>query len=240
MKNQFPQFSVLKSHQRGFANHGWLKSFHTFSFAGYHNENYMGFGNLRVINQDTVQGGSGFSTHPHKNMEIISYVVKGGLEHADSMGNKTIIVPGEVQRMSAGTGVTHSEYNHEKNTETEFFQIWVLPKELNTQPSYDQKIFSNLFNSEKPIHVLGEKNIKNSDSIVTCNQDIEMWIAKPRAKNNINFISSYPNIWVQIISGKAKFENYFLEAGDAIYGKTSKIQSLEILEDSHLFYFLQF
>lgn len=126
---------------RGVANHGWLKSFHTFSFANYFNPDRVRFGLLRVLNDDTIAGGTGFGTHPHDNMEIVSIPLSGALEHRDSMGNSSVIRSGEVQIMSAGTGITHSEYNHSEAEECKFLQIWVLPKQRNITPRYDQKVF---------------------------------------------------------------------------------------------------
>jgi redox-sensitive bicupin YhaK (pirin superfamily) len=226
---------IRKSNDRGFANHGWLKSWHTFSFAGYFDKNHMSFGNLRVINQDKISGGAGFGEHPHNNMEIITYVISGALSHQDSMGNSSTILPGEVQIMSAGTGVFHSEFNHEKNQETHLLQIWILPKKLQITPRYDQKSFSSEFaKNDLTLVVSG----LGRDGSIKINQDAEIFIGKFTAPKMINFaIKKDRKVWLQVILGEILVNDLKLENGDAAAIENEKEIKLSALKNCEFLLF---
>lgn len=203
---------IRKSADRGHANHGWLESFHTFSFANYHDPAHTHFGNLRVINEDIIEGGSGFGKHPHENMEIITYIISGALSHQDSMGNSSTIIPGELQIMSAGTGVFHSEFNHEKNQKTHLLQIWIFPKEKNIEPRYGQKSF--LSNFEKDDFILVVSGSEKNGSL-KINQDAEIFSAKFLGEKTKKFIvEKNRKVWIQMISGKLKVNKNQLFQGD--------------------------
>jgi redox-sensitive bicupin YhaK (pirin superfamily) len=204
---------IRKSKERGFFNHGWLKSFHTFSFANYYDKNHMNFGNLRVINEDFIAPNMGFGKHPHNNMEIITYVISGALSHKDSMGNSSTILPGEVQIMSAGTGVFHSEFNNEEQQETHLLQIWILPELKEIQPRYDQKSFDSYFEKNDFVLVVSKSGRENSIQI---NQDAEIFVGKFKANKKFNFdIKPNRKIWIQLISGEISLNNNILGNGDA-------------------------
>lgn len=205
---------LRKSQDRGIANHGWLKSKHTFSFADYYDPEHMGFRSLRVINEDRIDGGTGFGAHPHQNMEIISYVVKGALEHKDSMGTKAIIKPGEVQRMSAGTGVVHSEYNANPDSETHFFQIWIQPKTRGGEPGYGQKSFESDLNSKKLVLVVSPDG---RDSSISIKQDADIYISRLQAGDDLEFkVRPTRGAWVQVVHGNLTVNGKDLATGDAL------------------------
>lgn len=205
---------LRKSSERGAANHGWLRSLHTFSFANYYDPEQMGFRSLRVINEDRIDGGTGFGAHPHRDMEIISYVVKGALEHKDSMGTHAIIRPGEVQRMSAGTGVTHSEYNHDPENESHFFQIWIQPSERGGTPGYGQKSFEHDLNTKKMVLVVSNDARDGSIGIL---QDADLYISRLKAEDSIAYqIREGRGIWIQVVRGEVIVNGQVLESGDAL------------------------
>lgn len=215
---------IRRANERGDANHGWLKSKHTFSFADYYDEKHMGFGPLRVINEDRIDGGSGFGTHGHRDMEIISYVIDGALQHKDSMGNTTVIKPGEVQRMSAGTGVRHSEMNDLKDRVTHFLQIWIMPEKAGLPPSYGQKDFSSNFACSDLI-LVASKN--GRDGSISMNQDVDMYVAKAADEGEKTLKTfKHRRLWVQVIKGRVSVEDTELQPGDG--AAVSQVESLKL------------
>ena len=204
--------------ERGHANHGWLDAYHSFSFASWHNPVKMGFGALRVLNDDTIQGGQGFGKHPHQNMEIITLMLQGALEHQDSAGNKGVIKPGEVQVMSAGTGISHSEYNHSATDLANLLQIWIFPRAQNQPPRYDQKGFAYL-QETNVWHPLVSPDSRPSEGSLTMGQDA--WITmgvftvgmlQPYAFN----IPHANGLYAFVIEGSADVHGQHLNRRDAI------------------------
>jgi redox-sensitive bicupin YhaK (pirin superfamily) len=215
-------FEVVRSDTRGTADHGWLKARHTFSFADYHNPDMMGFGPLRVINEDRIEPGQGFGTHPHRDMEIVTYIIDGALEHKDSMGNGSIINAGDVQRMSAGTGVFHSEFNHSTDESVHLLQIWILPRETSLQPEYEQQHFGrdDKLNQWRLI-VSGD----GRDTSMTIHQAVGLYASVLDAGNELqhSFAAGHSG-YLQIISGSVTANGEQLEAGDG-----AAIHEIELL-----------
>lgn len=205
--------TLRKSEERGHANHGWLNSYHSFSFADYYDPHHMGFRNLRVINEDRVHAGKGFGMHPHRDMEIISYVLEGALEHRDSIGNSAVIRPGEVQIMSAGTGIVHSEYNHSQSELVHFLQIWILPDKKGVKPRYDQKMYSQEEKQGKLRLVVSQDGREGSVSI---HQDANIYASLLDAGQQVDYeIKADRHAWVQVVKGDITVNGQVLSAGDA-------------------------
>ena len=205
---------LRKSTDRGYADHGWLKSFHSFSFAGYHDPKFMGWGNLRVINEDYVAPGMGFGKHGHRNMEIISYVLTGELAHEDSMGNVEGIPPGDVQRMSAGTGVTHSEFNHAKDQTTHLLQIWIEPNVLEIEPSYEQKTIPLSDKQGKLRLVASPDGAKESVKIFA---DAKLYAGLFDGLQSAQLqLDPKRKAYVHLIQGSLDVNGQTLESGDAL------------------------
>ena len=205
--------TLRKSQDRGYADHGWLKSYHSFSFAGYYDEKHMGFGNLRVINEDRIAPGTGFGTHGHKDMEIISYVLQGNLAHKDSMGNVKGIPPGDVQRMSAGTGVQHSEFNHAEGQTTHFLQIWIEPNVKGIAPGYEQKTFTDA--EKRGVLRLVASNT-GADGSVTVHADANIYAGLLDGKETADLpLNPSRKSYVQLIRGSVQVNGLQLLAGDA-------------------------
>jgi|TARA_B110000305_G_C19462145_1_gene655275 hypothetical protein len=206
--------TLRKSEDRGPSNFGWLDSKHTFSFGRYHDPKNMGFGNLRVINDDRVKGGKGFDAHPHNNMEIITYVIKGALEHKDDMGTGSVIKAGDVQHMSTGTGIVHSEFNHSLTEQVHFLQIWIMPKELDIKPQYNQKHFDENEKLNKLVKIISHDGSKNSIGI---NQDINIFASIINQEVEIKHpLSKEKNYWIHVVKGSVNFQEYKLKEGDGL------------------------
>ncbi len=208
------QIQVRRAGERGHANHGWLDSHHTFSFADYYDPEFMGFRALRVINEDRVAGGGGFPPHSHRDMEIISYVLEGALAHKDSMGTGSVIKPGDVQRMSAGTGVTHSEMNASKTDKVHFLQIWIIPDRPGHAPGYEQKSFSTAERQGK-LRIVASPD--GRDGSVTLHQDATLaaGLLAP-GESATHEVREKRYVWVQVARGTVDVGGQALEAGDGL------------------------
>jgi redox-sensitive bicupin YhaK (pirin superfamily) len=219
-----PKLSFRRADERGVANHGWLRSRHTFSFASYYEPRWQGFQNLLVINEDRVEEGAGFPTHPHRDMEIVSYVLEGALEHKDSIGTGSVIRPGDVQRMSAGTGVRHSEYNASKTEPVHFLQIWLQPRESGLEPGYEQKTFADV---EKQGRLRVVASPDGRDGSITIHADAELHAGLFADGERATFeVKPGRHAWIHVAKGTVRVGGERLVAGDAAY--TSEAGSITI------------
>jgi redox-sensitive bicupin YhaK (pirin superfamily) len=206
--------TIRKAAERGHADHGWLNSHHTFSFADYYDQKHMGFGPLRVINDDTVAGGGGFPPHGHRDMEIISYVIEGALQHKDNMGNGSVIKPGDVQRMSAGPGVVHSEFNASQKEPVHFLQIWILPKGPGTPSGYEQKFFGA---EEKRGKLRLVASPDGAEGSVRVQQDARLYATLLEGGQSVaHTIPRGRKGWLHVVTGTAELNGQKLQAGDGV------------------------
>lgn len=202
---------LRKAEERGHANHGWLDSWHTFSFANYYDANFMGFSALRVINEDVIAGGQGFGTHPHKDMEILTYVLSGTVEHQDSMGNKEQIPAGEFQIMSAGTGVRHSEYNASSSEPLHLYQIWIIPESTGIEPRYDQRRFADVTGRQ----LILSPDAREGSLKVYQDMTLSRWVLKADESDTIALDPSR-RIWIQVVKGEVQVNDQPLATSDAL------------------------
>lgn len=226
---------VRKANERGHARHGWLDSHHTFSFADYYDPAHMGFRALRVINEDRVVGGEGFDRHSHRDMEIISYVLEGALEHRDSMGTGAVIRPDDVQRMTAGTGVTHSEFNASPSDPVHFLQIWILPDRRGIAPGYEQKTFGR---EDKAGRLRLVASREGSDGSVTIHADARLYAGLFDAGQTAEHaLAPGRHAWVHVVRGKARVNGVDLGAGDAVALSEERHVRIEGVDASELLVF---
>ena len=204
--------ALRRAEERGHFDHGWLNTYHTFSFADYYDPAHMGFQGLRVINEDRVQPGKGFGTHPHRDMEIISYVLEGGLEHRDSMGNGSVIRPGEIQRLSAGTGITHSEFNVSNDAMVHFLQIWLLPTQRGIAPGYEQKVIDRNEQNGR-LRLVASPDGKDGSVVIYADARVYAGLFENGAKAELAIPQGH-HAWVHIARGKARINGSALSAGD--------------------------
>ena len=226
---------IIKSETRGTADHGWLKARHTFSFADYYDPKRVHFGNLRVINEDRIAPGQGFGTHPHNDMEIVTYIISGAIEHKDSMGNGTVITAGEVQRMTAGTGVSHSEFNHSQDDELHLLQIWIFPEAKNLEPGYEQTLFPR---DEKlnRLRLIGSRD--GRDGSLTIHQDVDLYasVLESGAQVSLDGVANR-RVFVQVISGSLDVNGEKLVAGDGAQVRQEEFVSLVAAAESEFLLF---
>jgi hypothetical protein len=226
---------IRRSAHRGSANFGWLDSRHTFSFGDYHDAGHMGFGVLRVINEDRVAPGKGFETHAHRDMEIISYVLEGALEHNDSLGNGSVIRPGDVQRMSAGTGIRHSEFNQSSAAQVHFLQIWILPERAGMAPGYEQKHFAPA-QLHDALTLVGSRDGRAGS--VTIHQDVDLYAAILAPHEQVaHFLHTGRDAWLQVARGAVVLNSERLDQGDGVVVNESGELEIAAITDAEILLF---
>lgn len=226
---------LRKSQERGHLNFGWLDTYHSFSFGEYYDPKHMGFRDLRVINEDRIAAGRGFGTHPHNDMEIVTYVLSGALTHKDSMGNGSVIHAGDVQKMSAGTGVKHSEANDSEAEEAYLLQIWILPDQRNLTPSYDQKFFEEAQKQNKLCLIASPDAAQGSVSI---HQDVKIYASLlDKGKKLSHPLNAGRAAWVQLISGELEVNGEVLQSGDALALEDEKLVEINAKTNAHFLVF---
>jgi redox-sensitive bicupin YhaK (pirin superfamily) len=227
--------TLRKAQDRGHAQHGWLDSWHSFSFGDYYDPKHMGFRALRVINEDRVDPGQGFPTHSHRDMEILTYVLDGALEHRDSMGNGSVMKPGDVQRMSAGSGVGHSEFNASKTEPVHFLQIWILPERRNLEPSYEQKNFPKPELQGK-LRVVASRD--GAGGAVLVHQDVTLLAGVFAAGEQARYaLASGRHAWLHVARGKVRVNGHELEAGDALQASDEAALEVSGVNDAEVLLF---
>jgi redox-sensitive bicupin YhaK (pirin superfamily) len=226
--------TIRRSEDRGHADHGWLDSYHTFSFADYFDPKHTQFRSLRVLNEDRVLGGQGFSSHPHRDMEIISYVVSGALEHKDSLGTKAVMRAGDVQRISAGTGVVHSEYNASKEDPVHFLQIWIVPDERGVTPEYAEKSFRDA--APGKLHLIASKT--GRDGSLSIHRDADVNVARLAQGGKLDYdVVAGRGAWVQLIDGTLAVNGEKIVAGDGAAISDERQVRLESGDGAHFLFF---
>lgn len=240
-----PQTQLIRSCDRGYADHGWLKSFHSFSFADYYDPGRMGFGALRVINEDRIAPGTGFGTHGHRDMEIISYVVEGALAHRDSLGNgeagaanSGVIRPGDVQRMSAGTGVLHSEFNHAKDQATHFLQIWIQPNQRGVAPGYEQKHFDTRSKRGRLVMIAAPAGEASAADAVMIHANVRVYAGLFDGEEQVSMALQPDRLtYVHLVRGALSVNGQRLQAGDALQLQEAEALRLAEGEDAEVLVF---
>ena len=228
-------FDIIQSDSRGRADHGWLQSKHTFSFASYYDPARVHFGALRVINEDRVAPGQGFGTHPHKDMEIISYIVDGAVEHQDSMGNSAVIRAGEVQRMTAGTGVLHSEFNHSQEDAVHFLQIWIIPEKNGLEPGYEQTLFAREDKLDR-LRLIGSRD--GRDGSLTIHQDVDLYASVLSPDKSVSLADlDGRRVFVQVVAGDLDVNGQRLGAGDGVQIDNESSVTLTAIDEAEFLLF---